>query len=202
LSKGVLAHVQKVGEFIRKQVSAPMPVLIKKLNQTLLDWANISKYIQEQIDIINEYWIYLFESELDKPSQIKNEEFLGYYLGKLFRKTKAKIHIKFGGPVEAAFDLGALFAANLLEPPETSEYETITNEIKEKLRVLDIKIDENLSNVLNDIRSENIDIRDNVRKEVLNRIETQYRDKTEASWLKGFEVNIGIPNLAQIEKEW
>ena len=44
-NKGVLALVQKVGELIRKYVSAPMPVLIKKLNQTLLGWANYHRHV-------------------------------------------------------------------------------------------------------------------------------------------------------------
>ena len=44
-NKGVLALVQKVGELIRKYVSAPMPVLVKKLNQTLLGWANYHRHV-------------------------------------------------------------------------------------------------------------------------------------------------------------
>lgn len=43
--KGVLALVQKVGTLIRKYVSAPMPFLIKKLNQTLLGWANYHRHV-------------------------------------------------------------------------------------------------------------------------------------------------------------
>jgi RNA-directed DNA polymerase len=43
--KGVLALVQKVGTLIRKYVSAPVPFLIKKLNQTLLGWANYHRHV-------------------------------------------------------------------------------------------------------------------------------------------------------------
>ncbi|MCP4612486.1 MAG: group II intron reverse transcriptase/maturase [Planctomycetes bacterium] len=43
--KGVLALKQKVGTLIRKYVSAPMPFLIKKLNQTLLGWANYHRHV-------------------------------------------------------------------------------------------------------------------------------------------------------------
>lgn len=43
--KGVLALVQKLGTLIRKYVSAPMPFLIKKLNQTLLGWANYHRHV-------------------------------------------------------------------------------------------------------------------------------------------------------------
>jgi RNA-directed DNA polymerase len=38
--EGVLALIEKVGTLIRKHVSAPMPILTKKLNQTLRGWAN------------------------------------------------------------------------------------------------------------------------------------------------------------------
>jgi RNA-directed DNA polymerase len=44
-TKGVLALVQKVGTLIRKHVSTPMPILIKKLNQTLLGWANYHRHV-------------------------------------------------------------------------------------------------------------------------------------------------------------
>jgi len=43
--EGVLALLQKVGGLIRKYVSAPMPALIKKLNQTLRGWANYHRHV-------------------------------------------------------------------------------------------------------------------------------------------------------------
>ncbi len=42
---GVLALIQKVGTLIQKYVSAPMPFLIKKLNQTLSGWANYHRHV-------------------------------------------------------------------------------------------------------------------------------------------------------------
>jgi RNA-directed DNA polymerase len=43
--EGVLALQRKVGELIRKHVSAPMPILIKKLNQTLRGWGNYHRHV-------------------------------------------------------------------------------------------------------------------------------------------------------------
>jgi len=44
-SEGVQTLVQKVGTIIRTHVSAPMPALIKKLNQTLRGWANYHRHV-------------------------------------------------------------------------------------------------------------------------------------------------------------
>lgn len=43
--EGVLALIRKVGELIRTHVSAPMPILIKKLNQTLRGWGNYHRHV-------------------------------------------------------------------------------------------------------------------------------------------------------------
>jgi RNA-directed DNA polymerase len=43
--EGVLALVRKVGRLIRKHVSAPMPILIKKLNETLRGWGNYHRHV-------------------------------------------------------------------------------------------------------------------------------------------------------------
>lgn len=42
---GVLAIKRKIGELTRKHVSSPMPVLIKKLNETLRGWANYHRHV-------------------------------------------------------------------------------------------------------------------------------------------------------------
>jgi RNA-directed DNA polymerase len=43
--EGVLALVKKVGTLIRKHVSAPMPILIKKLNEMLRGWGNYHRHV-------------------------------------------------------------------------------------------------------------------------------------------------------------
>jgi len=74
--EGVLALIRKVGTLIRKHVSAPMPVLIKKLNDTLRGWANYHRHVvaSEAFRSINYYvfeqlWRMLGRRHSQKPKK-------------------------------------------------------------------------------------------------------------------------------------
>jgi RNA-directed DNA polymerase len=58
--KGLLSVMQKAGELIRKHVSAPMPVLIGKLNETLRGWANYHRHVVSA-DAFGSLDTYIFE---------------------------------------------------------------------------------------------------------------------------------------------
>jgi len=74
--EGVLALKRKVGEIIRKHTSAPMPILIKKLNDTLRGWANYHRHVvaSEAFSCIDTYvfeqlWRMLRRRHSNKPKQ-------------------------------------------------------------------------------------------------------------------------------------
>ncbi len=58
--EGVLVLLRKVGTIIRKHVSAPIPVLIKKLNQTLRGWANYHRHVVSS-EVFSRIDTYVFE---------------------------------------------------------------------------------------------------------------------------------------------
>ncbi len=72
--QGVLALTGKLGTLIRTHVSAPMPVLIKKLNQTLRGWAHYHRHVvaSEAFNRIDTYvfqqlWRMLRRRHQNKP---------------------------------------------------------------------------------------------------------------------------------------
>jgi len=74
--QGVLALVRKVGTIIRKYVSAPMPALIKELNQTLRGWANYHRHVVaseafSRVDtyVFEQLWRMLRRRHQNKPKK-------------------------------------------------------------------------------------------------------------------------------------
>ncbi len=59
-AEGVLALVRKVGTLIKKHVSAPMPALIKKLNEVLRGWAYYHRHVVSS-DAFSRIDTYVFE---------------------------------------------------------------------------------------------------------------------------------------------
>ena len=75
-NEGVHALMQKVKELIRKHVSAPMPVLIKKLNDTLRGWANYHRHVvaSEAFSRIDTYVFEQLRRMLRRRHPTKNVE--------------------------------------------------------------------------------------------------------------------------------
>jgi RNA-directed DNA polymerase len=79
--EGVHALMQKVKELIRKHVSAPMPVLIKKLNDTLRGWAYYHRHVVAS-EVFSRIDTYVFEQlrhMLRRRHPTKNVEWLIRY---------------------------------------------------------------------------------------------------------------------------
>ena len=76
--EGVLALMRKVGTLIRKYVSAPMPVLIKKLSQSLRGWANYHRHVvsSKAFSRIDTYVFEKLRSMLRKRHPNKPKEWL------------------------------------------------------------------------------------------------------------------------------
>jgi RNA-directed DNA polymerase len=74
--EGVLALMRKVGNLCRKYVSAPMPALIKALNQTLRGWGNYHRHVVasdafSQVDnhVFEQLWRMLRRRHPNKPKK-------------------------------------------------------------------------------------------------------------------------------------
>jgi RNA-directed DNA polymerase len=77
-SEGVLALVRKVGTLIKKHVSAPMAVLIKKLNEVLRGWANYHRHVvsSEAFSRIDTYVFEQLRNMLRKRHPNKSKKWL------------------------------------------------------------------------------------------------------------------------------
>jgi RNA-directed DNA polymerase len=96
-TKGVHALMQKVGTLIRTHVSAPMPVLIAKLNSTLRGWANYHRHVvaSEAFSRIDTYvyeqlWRMVRKRHRSKSAQWLNKRYwsaVGRSIFAVFTKT-------------------------------------------------------------------------------------------------------------------
>jgi len=77
-TEGVLALVRKVGTLIKKHVSAPMLVLIKKLSETLRGWANYHRHVvaSEAFSRIDTYVFEQLRSMVSKRHPNKSKKWL------------------------------------------------------------------------------------------------------------------------------
>ena len=76
--EGVLALMEKAGKLIREHVSAPMPVLIKKLNEMLRGWANYHRHAVAS-EVFGRIDMYVFEQlwrMIRRRHNNKSEEWL------------------------------------------------------------------------------------------------------------------------------
>lgn len=96
-NEGVLALRQKVGMIIRKHVSAPIPVLTKKLNDTLRGWANYHRHVvaSEAFGRIDKYvferlWKMVRKRHPNKSAQWRYEKYWKDAGGKYILSTVAK----------------------------------------------------------------------------------------------------------------
>jgi len=77
-TEGVLALMRKVGMLIKKHVGAPMPVLIKKLNEILRGWANYHRHVvsSEAFSRIDKYVFERLKSMVRKRHRNKSGKWL------------------------------------------------------------------------------------------------------------------------------
>jgi RNA-directed DNA polymerase len=87
--EGVLALIRKVGTLIRTHVGAPMPVLIKKLNEGLRGWANYHRHVvaSEAFSLVDSY---VFEQLWRMLGQRHQNKSKGWLIKKYWSATGRK----------------------------------------------------------------------------------------------------------------
>jgi RNA-directed DNA polymerase len=87
--EGVLALIRKVGTLIRKHVSAPMPILIKKVNEILRGWGNYHRHVVAS-EAFGRIDTYVFEQLWRMVRQRHQNKSKGWLIGKYWTASGRK----------------------------------------------------------------------------------------------------------------
>jgi RNA-directed DNA polymerase len=87
--EGVLALKRKAGNLIRKHVSAPMTVLIKKLNESLRGWGNYHRHVVAS-EAFGQIDTYVFEQLWRMVRRRHQNKSKGWLIGKYWSATGRK----------------------------------------------------------------------------------------------------------------
>ena len=160
------------------------------------------RYVREELDVLNEYHAFFFETAIAGHCAIHTQEEIRDYLATLLRMTKARLHVRFGDPVEAAFELGGMFALNDLAPPSESIQERFLAVLRDLVERIGLKAKDELEPILSDLLAEEVEQRANARNGLFGRIESCFGERVSPSWFSGLEVATGIPGVVQVKKVW
>jgi len=158
-------------------------------------------YVRRELEILNEYNLFFFCVPIPNFQTIETQEHTRECFGELLRVTKAKIHIRYGDPVESAFEVGVLFALNDFGPPQEELVTLFKKRMDEYLDNIGLNT-QNLKLIADNLVSEDSKKRAEARQALSKEIKNNFGQGIDVSWLKGFELMAGIPGIAQIKKSW
>jgi len=161
------------------------------------------QHVKEELEVLEEYYLFFFSETIPEPTGLETQDSIREYLASLLRTTKAKMHVRYGDPVEAAFELGSMLAINDLAPPQESIKERFLEVLGDLLKRIDIETDDALFPLLSGLLAEDIEQRANARKELFKEIGGRFGERPRSSWLgwlRGLEITTGVPGVIQVKK--